>query len=34
VILSNNPLKVDPAAIKDVKVLETIKGGKTVFKAE
>jgi hypothetical protein len=27
VILDRNPLKVDPAAIKDIKVMETIKSG-------
>jgi len=32
VILDKNPLKVDKMAIKDVKVLETIKEGKTVYK--
>ena len=32
VILDKNPLKVAPAAIKDVKVLETIKDGKTIYK--
>ncbi|WP_369804818.1 amidohydrolase family protein [Flavobacterium sp. 9] len=32
VILDNNPLKVDPKKIIDIKVLETIKEGKTVFK--
>ena len=32
VILDNNPLKVDPMSIKDIKVFETIKEGKTVFK--
>ncbi|VXB16824.1 conserved hypothetical protein [Flavobacterium sp. 9R] len=31
VILDKNPLKVDKTAIKDVKVIETIKDGKTVF---
>jgi hypothetical protein len=34
VILTANPLKVDAATIKDIKVAETIKGGKTVFKRE
>jgi hypothetical protein len=34
VILDKNPLKVDPMAIKDVKVLETIKEGKTVYQAQ
>ncbi len=32
VILDKNPLSVDPAAIKDIKVLETIKAGKTIFR--
>ena len=32
VILSENPLKIDPMKIKDIKVLETIKEGQTVFK--
>ena len=31
-ILDQNPLKVDPMAIKDIKVLETIKEGKTIYK--
>jgi hypothetical protein len=31
VILDKNPLKVEPMAIKDVKVLETIKDGKTIY---
>ncbi len=33
VVLSANPLKIDPMAIKDIKVLETIKQGKTVYLA-
>ena len=32
VILDKNPLKVDPMAIKDIKVLETIKEGETIYK--
>jgi predicted amidohydrolase YtcJ len=32
VVLSANPLEVDPGALKDIKVLETIKEGMTVFK--
>jgi predicted amidohydrolase YtcJ len=32
VILDKNPLKVDPMTLKDIKVLETIKEGSTVFK--
>ena len=32
-ILTANPLKVDPMAIKDIKVVETIKDGVTVYKA-
>ena len=31
VILDRNPLKVEPMAIKDIKVLETIKEGKTIY---
>ncbi len=31
VILDKNPLDVDPLTIKDIKVLETIKKGKTVY---
>jgi len=31
-ILDKNPTKVDPAAIKDIKVSETVKDGKTVYK--
>src|SRR5262249_3164129 len=32
-ILSRNPMTVDPDRIMDIKVLETIKEGKTVYKA-
>jgi len=31
VILEKNPLKVDPQTIKDIKVLETLKEGQTVY---
>ncbi|MGH8248458.1 MAG: amidohydrolase [Gammaproteobacteria bacterium] len=34
VVLSENPLKVDPMAIKDIKVVETIREGKTIYKAQ
>ena len=34
VILEKNPLKVDPLTIKDIAVVETIKEGKTVYRAE
>ena len=34
VILSDNPLTVPPQAIKDIKVLATVKEGKVVFEAE
>jgi predicted amidohydrolase YtcJ len=33
VILDQNPLTVDPMKIKDIKVVETIKEGKTVYRA-
>jgi len=33
VILDKNPLKADPLTIKDIKVVETIKEGKTIYKA-
>jgi predicted amidohydrolase YtcJ len=33
VILDQNPLTVDPVAIKDIKVMETIKEGVTIYKA-
>lgn len=33
VILDKNPLKVDPLAIKDIKVVETIKEGQTIYRA-
>lgn len=32
VILDKNPLKVDPMTLKDIKVMETIKEGKTIYK--
>jgi predicted amidohydrolase YtcJ len=34
VILDRNPLTVDPSTIKDIKVVETIKEGKTVYVAK
>ena len=34
VILDKNPLTVDPMAIKDIQVVETIKEGKTIYKAK
>ncbi|MCU0813795.1 MAG: amidohydrolase family protein [Burkholderiaceae bacterium] len=33
VILDKNPLKVDKMAIKDIRVVETIKEGKTIYRA-
>ncbi len=33
VVLSENPLTVDPSQIGEIRVLETIKEGKTVFRA-
>ncbi len=32
VILDHNPLKVDPMTIRDIRVVETMKEGKAVFK--
>ncbi|HEY4206405.1 MAG TPA: amidohydrolase family protein, partial [Puia sp.] len=32
VVLSGNPVKIDPAKIKDIQVLQTIKEGKTIYK--
>ena len=34
VILDKNPLKVEPMTIKDIKVVETIKDGATIYKAQ
>lgn len=34
VILDRNPLTVDPMTIKDIRVVETIKEGKTIYRAE
>lgn len=34
VILDRNPIKVAPMDIKDIKVVETIKAGKTIYKAK
>jgi predicted amidohydrolase YtcJ len=33
VVVDRNPLKVDPIMIKDIKVLETIKEGETIYRA-
>ena len=33
VILDKNPLKVEPKGIKDIKVVETIKEGKSIYVA-
>lgn len=34
VILDQNPLEIDPLKIRDINILETIKEGKTLYKAE
>ncbi|NGX17185.1 amidohydrolase [Wenzhouxiangella sp. XN24] len=34
VILNRNPLAVDPMSIKDIRIVETIKDGRTVYRAE
>ena len=33
-VLDKNPLVVDPRSIKDIHVVETIKEGKTIYRAE
>ena len=33
VVLDKNPLKIEPMAIRDIKILETIKDGETVYQA-
>lgn len=33
VILDRNPLKVDPMSIKDIKIVETVKEGQTIYRA-
>jgi predicted amidohydrolase YtcJ len=33
-VLSDNPITVNPMAIKEIKVVETIKDGKTIFPAQ
>ena len=33
VILDSNPLKIDRMKIKDIKILETFKEGKTIYKS-
>ncbi len=34
VVLSSNPLNVDPLAIKDIQIVETIKDGVSVYRKE
>ncbi len=34
VILDKNPLQVDPMAIKDIRVVETIKEGRSIYRAQ
>jgi predicted amidohydrolase YtcJ len=34
VVLDRNPLRVDPTAIKDIRVLETIKDGRTIWRSD
>jgi len=34
VVLEKNPMKVEPTSIKSIRVLETIKEGKTVYLAK
>jgi hypothetical protein len=34
VILDKNPIKVEPLTLKDIKVMETIKEGKSIYKKQ
>lgn len=34
VILDKNPLQVEPLAIKDIKIVESIKEGRTIFRQQ
>jgi predicted amidohydrolase YtcJ len=34
VVLSNDPLSIDPMAIKDIRVMQTIKEGETIYLAK
>ncbi|MEQ1892001.1 MAG: amidohydrolase family protein, partial [Planctomycetota bacterium] len=34
VVLDRSPLRVEPLAIKDIRVVETIKDGRTIWRAE
>ena len=34
VILDQNPLKIDPLAIKDIRIVETLKEGKSIYRAQ
>jgi predicted amidohydrolase YtcJ len=34
VILDRNPMTVDPDAIKDIRIIETIKEGRTIYRRE
>ena len=34
VLLSENPLRMDPQRLREVKVVETVKGGRTVYRRQ